>query len=787
MAERVKMSKLRNNIEVLSRANYLKEPEKLNVFELHDCLSRAVMADIAPVAQKSQKEHNEKRRAYYLSAEFLVGRAIYNNLFCTENFSEAKKILNDYSLDISFLEEIEDAALGNGGLGRLAACFLDSAANLSLPLDGYGIRYKFGLFKQYFENGFQKEVLDDWTSFGDAWSVRRDCEKVKVQFTDGEVYAVPYDMPIIAYKKKHISNLRLWQAEPIEQLDFSLFDNGDYDKAVLEKNRAEDISRVLYPNDNTEKGKLLRLKQQYFFSSASMQDILKNFKENHGEDFSKIPEYVTIQLNDTHPVISIPELIRLLLNEGVPFSEALEIAKKTFNYTNHTIMQEALEKWDLKLIKKVNTEIAQIIVDINKFFKEELRKLKVEKEKLPELLIVQKNRVHMAYLACFCSSYINGVAKIHSDILKQDVLKNWFEIYPQKFQNKTNGITPRRWLGVTNPHLSEFITSLLGSKRWVTDLKQLKKLEVYSDDTEVLEKFIAIKNANKKALAEYIYISDKKQISVDSIFDVQIKRLHEYKRQLLNALCILELYFEIKEGKLKDFTPTTFIFGAKSAPGYKRAKAIIKFINEIAKLIENDSEVSKYINVVFVSNYNVSYAEKIIAAADVSEQISTAGTEASGTGNMKLMLNGAVTLGTYDGANIEIVNEAGEENNYIFGAKVEDIERLKETYNPKEFYNNDSRIKRCLDTLVDGTFSDGGTGDCKELYTSILEGASWHKPDNYYLLLDFEDFLNAKIKVNKDFKNSKEFTKKQWINMCNAGKFSSDRTIKEYAKEIWKI
>ena len=787
MAERVKMSKLRNNIEVLSRANYLKEPEKLNVFELHDCLSRAVMADIAPVAQKSQKEHNEKRRAYYLSAEFLVGRAIYNNLFCTENFTEAKKILKDYSLDISFLEEIEDAALGNGGLGRLAACFLDSAANLSLPLDGYGIRYKFGLFKQYFENGFQKEVLDDWTSFGDAWSVRRESEKVKVQFTDAQVYAVPYDMPIIAYKKKHVSNLRLWQAEPIEQLDFSLFDNGEYDKAVLEKNRAEDISRVLYPNDNTEKGKLLRLKQQYFFSSASMQDILKNFKENHGEDFSKIPEYVTIQLNDTHPVISIPELIRLLLNEGVPFSEALEIAKKSFNYTNHTIMQEALEKWDLKLIKKVNTEIAQIIVDINKFFKEELRKLKVEKEKLPELLIVQKNRVHMAYLACFCSSYINGVAKIHSDILKQDVLKNWFEIYPQKFQNKTNGITPRRWLGVTNPPLSEFITSLLGSKRWVTDLKQLKKLEVYSEDTEVLEKFIAIKNANKKALAEYIYISDKKQISVDSIFDVQIKRLHEYKRQLLNALCILELYFEIKEGKLKDFTPTTFVFGAKSAPGYKRAKAIIKFINEIAKLIENDSEVSKYINVVFVSNYNVSYAEKIIAAADVSEQISTAGTEASGTGNMKLMLNGAVTLGTYDGANIEIVNEAGEENNYIFGARVEDIERLKETYDPKEFYNSDSRIKRCLDTLVDGTFSDGGTGDFKELYTSILEGASWHKPDNYYLLLDFEEFLNAKIKVNKDFKNSKEFAKKQWINMCNAGKFSSDRTIKEYAKEIWKI
>lgn len=787
MTERVKMNKLRSSIEVLSRANYLKEPEKLNVFELHDCVSRAVMADIALVAQKSQKEHNEKRRAYYLSAEFLVGRAIYNNLFCTGNYDEAKEILKGYNIDISFFEEIEDAALGNGGLGRLAACFLDSAANLSLPLDGYGIRYKFGLFKQYFENGFQKEALDDWTNFGDAWSVRRDSEKVKVQFTDGEVYAVPYDMPIIAYRKKHISNLRLWQAEPLEKLDFSRFDNGEYDKAVLEKNRAEDISRVLYPNDNTEKGKLLRLRQQYFFSSASMQDILKNFKQNHGDDFSKIPEYVTVQLNDTHPVISIPELIRLLLKEGVEFNEALEIAKKTFNYTNHTIMQEALEKWDLKIIKKVNLEVAEIIVRINKVFKAELRKLKVDTEKLPELLIIQNKRVHMAYLACFCSTYINGVAKIHSDILKQNVLKNWFEIYPQKFQNKTNGITPRRWLGVANPPLSEFITSLLGNKRWITDLNQLKKLQKYSNDAEVLEEFIAIKSSNKKTLAEYIYLHDKKQLNTESIIDVQIKRLHEYKRQLLNALCILELYFEIKEGKLKDFTPTTFIFGAKSAPGYKRAKAIIKFINEIAKLIENDSEVSKYINIIFVSNYNVSYAEKIIAAADVSEQISTAGTEASGTGNMKLMLNGAVTLGTYDGANIEIVNEAGEENNYIFGARVEDIEKIKETYNPKELYENDKRIKRCLDTLIDGTFSDGGTGDFKELYTSILEGASWHKADCYYLLLDFEDFLNEKIKVNKDFKDRLKFAKKQWLNMCNAGKFSSDRTIKEYAKQIWKI
>ena len=774
------MSNLKNSTALFAKANYSKEIKDLTNIELHDCVSKAVMAHIGDNIKKSQLAHNEKRRAYYFSAEFLVGRAIYNNLLCTGLLSDTERLLESEQKSITDFEEIEDAALGNGGLGRLAACFLDSGATLGLPLDGYGIRYRFGLFKQYFLDGFQKETLDDWSKYGDPWSQRNDSDTVLVEFSDYKVKAVPYDIPIIGYGGKHISNLRLWQAEPLEQFDFTLFDSGKYEKCVTDKNRAEDISRVLYPNDNTLYGKLLRLRQQYFFCSASLQDIIKKFKLKH-TDFAEFPEFITIQLNDTHPVISIPELIRLLSLEGVDFDSALEIAKGVFNYTNHTVLPEALEKWDMKFVKKISPEIAAIITKINAKFKKEL---KGENE---ELLILQNGQVNMAYLACYCSKFINGVAEIHTEILKRDVLNGFYNLYPQKFQNKTNGITQRRWLALCNTELSKLITELLGSKRWITNLNELKKLEKYADDTEILQKFIAIKQNNKQRLADFINKKEGKTLNTDTIFDSQIKRLHEYKRQFLNILCILELYFEIKEGTLKDFTSTTFIFGAKSAPGYARAKGIIKLCNEVAKLIENDEYVSRFIKVVFVSDYNVSYAEKIIAATDVSEQISTAGTEASGTGNMKLMLNGAVTLGTYDGANIEIVKESGEENNYIFGARVEDIEKIKESYNPKEIYKKDKRIKRCLDALIDGTLSDGDTGIFKELYDAILEGASWHKPDHYFLLLDFEDFLETKIKLNRDYTNRFEFAKKQWLNMCNAGKFSSDRTIKEYAKDIWKI
>lgn len=772
----------------LAKRKYLKEINELTPYELHDVISASVMGYISDDWMNSRKKRIAERTAYYFSAEFLVGRMVHNNLVSKGVYDEIEKDLNEYGVSLKALEDIEDAALGNGGLGRLAACFLDSAATLNIALDGYGIRYKYGLFKQGFENGFQTEEPDDWTRWGDPWSIRSEGDAVTVDFKDMSVKAVPYDMPVIGYGTDNVGTLRLWQAESLVPFDFDLFNEQKYDKSVALKNRAEDISRVLYPNDDNNEGKKLRLKQQYFFSSASLQDIIRKYKKVHGKDFSKFDDFVTIQLNDTHPVISIPELIRLLTeNESVNFDDAFEITKNVFNYTNHTIMQEALEKWDLKLIRDTIPQVLNIIKKLDKMLRKELKKSNVPEEIAETMYIIQDKRVHMAYMAVFCSKYVNGVARIHTDILKTNVLKDWYELYPEKFQNKTNGITQRRWLLLCNRELSALITELLGSDEWVTDLDKLKELEKYADDDYVLNRFVAIKETKKKQLAEFIEQHDGVKIDPNSIFDIQIKRLHEYKRQFLNALAILELYFEIKEGTLTDFVPTTFIFGAKSAPGYARAKGIIKLINEIAKLIEKDKVVSKYIKVVFVKNYNVSYAEKLVAAADVSEQISTAGTEASGTGNMKLMLNGAVTLGTYDGANIEIVEEAGEENNYIFGARVEDIEKVKDYYSSENLYENDEKIKRVLDALIDGTLKDNRTKIFKELYNSILKGASWHEPDHYYLLLDFNDYLETKKKVNADYKNKKEFYKKCWLNMCNAGKFSSDRTIAEYAKEIWHI
>lgn len=772
----------------LAKSKYLKDLDKLTAYELHDVISTAIMGEIADDWIKSRSKEIKNRTAFYFSAEFLVGRAIYNNLVSKNLYDEIEAELNERGTSLSLLEDIEDSALGNGGLGRLAACFLESAATHNIALKGYGIRYKYGLFKQDIQNGFQVEYADDWTRWGDPWSIRNDSEAVEINFKDMTVKAVPFDMPVVAYGTDNVGTLRLWQSEALTPFDFELFNKQKYDKSVALKNRAEDISRVLYPNDDDYEGKKLRLKQQYFFSSASLQDIIRKYKKIHGKDFSKFADYITIQLNDTHPVISIPELIRLLTeNENVDFDIAVEITKNVFNYTNHTVMQEALEKWDIKIIRDTVPQVLDIIKKLDKMLKTELKNAKVSKAKIAKMQIIQDRRVHMAYLATFCSKYVNGVAKIHTDILESDVLKDWYDLYPEKFQNKTNGITQRRWLLLCNRELSSLITELLGSDEWITELDRLKQLEKYADDTAVIDRFISIKETKKRQLGDYIKLHDGVDVNTDTIFDIQIKRLHEYKRQLLNALAILELYFEIKEGTLTDFTPTTFIFGAKSAPGYARAKGIIKLINEVAKLVENDKLVSKYIKVVFVKNYNVSYAEKLVAAADVSEQISTAGTEASGTGNMKLMLNGAVTLGTFDGANIEIVQEAGENNNYIFGARVEDIELIKENYSSKELYETDKKIQRVLNALIDGTLDDGNMGIFKELYDSILKGASWHKPDHYYLLLDFNDYLETKKKVNSDFKNKREFYRKCWLNMCNAGKFSSDRTVKEYARDIWHL
>ncbi|MBP3415121.1 MAG: glycogen/starch/alpha-glucan phosphorylase [Clostridia bacterium] len=770
----------------IAAAQYCRPLDELSSQELHNAVSKSVMAYLADDWNRCRKVRTGVRRAYYLSAEFLMGRLVYNNLMCLGLTDTVARQLEEEGLSLGMFEDIEDAALGNGGLGRLAACFLDSAASVGVPLDGYGIRYKYGIFRQTIENGFQKEYADDWARFGDPWSIRRTDESVLVVFGKKDaVRAIPYDMPIIGWDAKSIGTLRLWQAEPTEEFDFNDFNDQKYDSAVEKKNRAEDISRVLYPNDSTRDGKLLRLRQQYFFSSASLQDMLRRFKKAHGS-LDKFAEMTAVQLNDTHPVISIPELIRLLTeNEGFEFDAAFDIARKVFSYTNHTVMQEALEKWETDLVAEVAPSCMKIIKKIDSRLSKELAKLRVPTASRPSMKIVQGTTVHMANLAVFCSSYVNGVAQIHTQILKDSVLADWYRAYPERFQNKTNGITQRRWLGLCNPELSSLITELLGSDKWMTDLDRLKNLEKYADDEAVLNRFMDIKSQKRDQLAKYIKKHDGVDIDPSSIFDIQIKRLHEYKRQLLNAFSILGLYFMIKDGSLKDFTPTTFIFGAKSAPGYARAKGIIKFINEVARLVESDPEVSKYIKVLFVQNYNVSYAEKLVAAADVSVQISTAGTEASGTGNMKFMLNGAVTLGTYDGANIEIVEEAGEENNYIFGARVEEIEAIKDTYDPKKLYNEDELIRRIVDTLTDGTLSDGRTKAFKELKNALLKGASWHKPDHYFLLHDLRSYLDTRLRLNKEYNDRLAFARKCWLNMCNAGKFSSDRTIKQYAEEIW--
>ena len=754
--------------------------------EIHNALGNAVMEYASENWQKSKNAHLNSRRACYFSMEFLVGRAVFNNLLCLGIYDETEAVLNEMGKSLSELEEIEDAALGNGGLGRLAACFLDSAASLDLPLDGYGIRYKYGLFKQGIENGFQTETADNWTKYGDPWSVRHDEETVEVKFNGQTVKAVPYDMPIFGCKTNHISTLRLWQSEAVNEFDFNLFNQQKYTEASLEKNSAEDISRVLYPNDDTREGKKLRLKQQYFFCSASLQDITKKHFDRFGS-LENISDSITIQLNDTHPVISIPEFIRILVNSGMDFERAFAITKKVFNYTNHTVMPEALEKWECGLVEELLPEVYSIILQINEKLIAEMFAKEKTSEEIEKIKIVRNGLANMADMAVYCSSYVNGVAEIHTEILKDTVLADWYKLYPERFQNKTNGITQRRWLALCNKELSDLITELLGSDKWITNLDELKKLSGYAEDEEVINRFMNIKKNNKKALADYIQKNEGITIDPHSIFDIQIKRLHEYKRQLLNAFSILYIYFGIKSGEIINMNPVTFIFGAKSAPGYRRAKGIIKFINEIAKLVDNDEEVSRYVKVVFVSNYNVSYAEKLIPAADVSEQISTAGTEASGTGNMKLMLNGAVTLGTYDGANIEIVQEAGEENNYIFGARVEELKEIMPEYNSRKILSENPRIRQVVQTLIDGTVSDGGTGYFRELYFSLTDGASWHSPDNYYLLGDLENYIDVKLKCIGDFGNKKLIGKKMWLNMCNAGKFSSDRTINDYAENIWHI
>jgi len=772
---------------------YGKRFEDSSEAEKYGALSKTIMDLIQEDWVKTSEKNERKRNAYYMSAEFLIGRSLGNNLLNLGIFDEVKDLLKDMDLDFDLIEDQEeDAALGNGGLGRLAACFVESAASMDLPLQGYGVRYSEGIFKQKFEDGFQKELGDNWTLNGDFWSIRKDSEKQIVTFRDYQVEAIPYDVPIVGYENQVVNTLRLWQAEAIDGgFDFDDFNNFQYDKAVGDKNRAEDITRVLYPNDIQRDGKLLRLTQQYFFVSASILDLIKKYKKNFPEDdrFENFSRYHVLQLNDTHPVIALPELMRILLDdEKLSWDEAFKIASESFAFTNHTVLQEALEKWSLDLIDEVAPRCKDIIVEIDRRLMEDLDKAGIDKKDLHKYRIVHDGMVEMAFLATYMAKSINGVAEIHTEILKADTLNPWYKLYPEKFNNKTNGVTPRRWLQYSNPELTLLINELLGSEDWQKDLSRLKELEKFQDDPEVLDRLNEIKFTKKKQLADYIEKTEGIKINPNSIYDIQIKRLHEYKRQLLNALHIVDLYNRIKENPNIDMVPRTFIFGAKAAPGYFRAKGIIKFINEIADLVNNDPEVNDKLQVVFVQNYRVSYAEKLFPAADLSEQISTAGKEASGTGNMKFMMNATPTIGTLDGANVEIFREAGLENNYLFGAKVEELEEIKDSYDPKWYYHNYQDIKDAVNILIDESkISDGGRYYFLDIYNELVNPQDGSRGDNYYLLKDFHSYKTAHQKVDEDYRDRRKWAKKCLLNLANSGIFSSDRTIGEYAEEIWKL
>ncbi|MCD8373212.1 MAG: glycogen/starch/alpha-glucan family phosphorylase [Clostridia bacterium] len=732
------------------------ETDGKTVTELYNEISALAMkygcADI--------KVNRNERRASYFSIEYLIGRSFYNNLMELGVLDDVKAVLAEKGVDINIFEEIEDAALGNGGLGRLAACFLDSAAGTGIPLDGYGIRYKYGLFKQKIESGFQVELPDDWQRFGDPWSIRRENEKTEIKFADMTVTAVPYDMPVFG---KRVNTLRLYQAEGSKE--------------------AEKISEYLYPADDTEEGKLLRLRQEYFFSAAAINDLCKRYVKAHGPQFKNFDKFNVIQLNDTHPVIAIAEFIRVLTSEyNVTFTSALKIAKRTFAYTNHTVMPEALECWKEEQMEKILPDISDIIKCISVIQDRELNGMLCSDEEIAEMAVYKHGVFNMANLAVYVCKSVNGVAKLHTEILKSELFKTAYEYYPKKFNNKTNGVTHRRWLELCNGELAAMLDKYIGNG-WRRDMTEIGELNGKTE--QAAADFQVVKQTKKSQLIKYINEREGTDIADNMLVYAQVKRLHEYKRQLMTAFAILEIYNGLKDGTIRDFYPSVFIFGAKSAPSYKRAKAIIKFINEIAAKVNGDKQTNKLLKVVFVTDYNVSYAEKIVAGADVSLQVSTVGTEASGTGNMKFMMNGAVTCGTMDGANIEIVERAGEENNYIFGARVEEIEKLnKEGYEPVKLLE-DPAIKAAVNSLIDGTFTDGGTGGFKDLYDSLTIGASWHKPDNYFVLTDLQPYVQTLLKINSDYKGSNSFAVKQLKNIANSAYFSSDRTIKEYADDIW--
>lgn len=750
-------------------------------------LSELTMSRLADNWEATTKKYREGQRASYFSAEFLMGRALLNNLVNLGLVEDARKALEDYGLNLTdVLDEEPDAALGNGGLGRLAACFMDSCATLNFPVVGYGILYRYGLFKQSFVDGFQKEEPDPWMENGSPFVVRREAEAKHVKFADMDVRAVPYDMPITGYGTENVNTLRLWKAEPLEEFDYDAFNSQRFTDAIVERERVNDLCRVLYPNDTTYEGKVLRVRQQYFFCSASLQCLIAEHKEAHG-DIRSFGEYNSIQLNDTHPVLAIPELMRLLMDEeGLGWEDAWKIVSQTFAYTNHTVLAEALETWETSIFTKLFPRIYDIVAEMDRRFRAELAEAGFHPGKIEYMAPLSGGLVHMAWIACYASFSINGVAAIHSEILKRDTLHDWYDIWPERFNNKTNGVTPRRWLHNCNPRLAALLTEVLGDDSWVTDLDKLATIEERGN-ADIYRRLMEIKAENKRDFARWIKRRDGIDIPTDAIYDTIIKRLHEYKRQLMNALYILDLYFRIKDNPSMEVPPRVFIFGAKAAPGYKRAKAIIKFINEVAKLVNNDADTRGKITVLFVENYNVSPAEHIIPATDISEQISLAGKEASGTGNMKFMMNGALTLGTMDGATVEIVDAVGEENAYIFGAREEELPELRARYNPREQYETVPGLKRVLDALVDGTVSDGGTGEFHDLLGSLLDGSSWETPDVYYVLGDFADYRATRDRMAADYAKQEEWGRKAWINICRSGRFSSDRTIADYGRDIWGV
>ena len=798
---------VQDNVKNLYRKT-IKEATQQEIFQAVSFTVKDVIIDEWLATQRSFDKQDPKM-VYYMSMEFLMGRALGNNLINLKAYKQVKEALEEMGLNLDVIEDQEpDPALGNGGLGRLAACFMESLATLGYAAYGCGIRYRYGMFKQKIKDGFQVEVPDNWLKDGYPFELRRPEHACEVKFGGyvraeaGEngrtrfiqegyqsVNAVPYDMPIIGYGNNVVNTLMIWDAEPMNCFELDSFDKGDYHKAVEQENLAKNLVEVLYPNDNHIAGKELRLKQQYFFVSASVQRAVARFKKNH-PDIHQLPEKVTFQLNDTHPTVAVAELMRVLLDEeGLEWDEAWEITTKTCAYTNHTIMAEALEKWPIEIFSRLLPRIYQIVEEINRRFILEIeKKYPGNQEKVRKMAIVYDGQVKMAHLAIAAGYSVNGVARLHTEILKNQELKDFYEMFPQKFNNKTNGITQRRFLMHGNPLLADWVSNKIGED-WITNLKHLKKLEIYADDKKAQQEFMQIKYQNKLRLAEYIQKHNGVEVDPRSIFDVQVKRLHEYKRQLLNILHVMYLYNQLKEHPEMEFYPRTFIFGAKAAAGYKNAKLTIKLINSVADVINNDPSINGKIKVVFIEDYRVSIAEWIFAAADVSEQISTASKEASGTGNMKFMLNGALTLGTMDGANVEIVEEVGEENAFIFGMSSDEVieHEQKRDYNPMDIFNQDQDIRKVLMELINGFYSPNDPELFRNLYNSLLNTQCTQFADTYFILADFRSYAEAQKRVMEAYKDEEGWAKSAILNVANSGKFSSDRTIQEYVDDIWHL